>query len=151
MRKWIIAGLAAFALVGIVACVLSQPKDGSVEYHKKEYLKESRAKLLDKVLSYAPIRVQRGWGEYRMGRVFHHRERLKKLGYFEERVFVLSNRSPYAVRAPFYTQLQPCFASVTTPFCDVIDYGTNSVTIEGPRHELDAIGNSVRKFDVPEN
>ena len=144
------AGLAAFALVGIVACVLSQPKDGSVEYHKKQYLKENRVQLLDKVFGCGPHSLQNRWREYRMERVFHHRERLKKLGYFEERVFVFSNRSPYAVRAPFYTQLQPCFAGATASFCDVVDYGTNSVTMEGPRHELDAIENSVRKFDVPE-
>ena len=138
------------AVFGLGAYRLSQPRDGSVEYHKKQYLEENKTQLLDKCISYAPIGVQNRWREYRMERVYHHRERLKTLGYFEARVFVLSNRSPYAVRSPFYIQLQPCFANVTWLFSDVTDYGTNSVTIEGPRNELDAIQKAVGRFDVPE-
>ena len=38
MRKRIIIGLLAVVVIGVVAFYLSQPKKGSVEWHKREYL-----------------------------------------------------------------------------------------------------------------
>ena len=37
VRKRLVIGAMAVVVIGVIAFVLSQPKDGTVEWHKREY------------------------------------------------------------------------------------------------------------------
>ena len=77
MRKWIIIGVAGIAMAAVLEFLLTRPKKGTVEWHKREYLSAAQtlrdgtwsARLKD--LYYKAIRKplqQRGcWATQRNG------------------------------------------------------------------------------------
>jgi hypothetical protein len=103
VRKRIIIGLLAVVVIGVGVFFLSQPKKGSVEYHKREYLatldKLFGRRWVDRVWSYldkAGARRERLSSEEKDGlelRLVRHQRSLIDLGFLVERQFPVSNVS----------------------------------------------------------
>jgi hypothetical protein len=144
MRKWVVVGLAVLAIVGVSRYLVSQPRKGTVDYHKKEYLYRVR------VLETMPGKRYPAFVEnfllkrHTKQGVFHYRE-LLRAGYFEDRVFTLSNRSPYtAVRIGQY------LTNTDERLLAVISVSSNAVKIRAPREAAAEVEVAVRIFDTPE-
>jgi hypothetical protein len=103
MRKRLVIGAIAVVVIGVAAYVFSQPKEGTVEWHKREYASVVR-KLERRTLA---DRASVAWGKIR-GNPFaplvprndrllrteleRHRVALLTSGYFVERRFTTTNR-----------------------------------------------------------
>src|SRR6185503_5712613 len=94
MRKRVVIGVLAIIGAGVLLFALSQPKRGSVEWHKREYEAATQGSL--------KFRLKNLWwqirGEDRRSRMIseernEHQQALIHLGYLEQREFVISNRS----------------------------------------------------------
>jgi hypothetical protein len=150
MRKWVLV-IVVLALLGIATALrlfFSEPRNGSVQYHKEQYLIGSGA--MDKwIQNNAPGIVTAFWMNRRVERSQFHYDALMKSGYFEEREFTLSNRSPKAVLYP-QRELHRYLTNVNYRLTIILSAGSNTVTIRAPREDMDELEKAVRKFDVPE-
>ena len=153
MRKWI--GIAAVALlvIGVVAylvSVLSGPKRGSVEWHKREYSEAGDWGRVDQWIEInAPDRLRKAYADRKAKRTEMHLKALFELGYFEERVFVLSN-SLTKERANTFWALHDVFTNDALYVSGIKDMGTNTVTVVGLREEMPQWQEAIRKMDAPE-
>jgi hypothetical protein len=149
MRKWVVIALiAALGVAGVLHLLFSGPRSGSMQYHKEHYLKSNTA--VDKwIQNNAPGVVTAFWFSRKVEHAAFHYEALTKLGYFEEREFVLCNRSPKAVLYP-QMELQRYLTNVSSSLIYIVPTASNSVTIRAPRDEMDAVEKAVREFDLPE-
>jgi hypothetical protein len=104
MRKRIVITLLAIVVIGVGVFVLTRPKPGTVEWHKREFSEASNYLLKDSPSD----RVRRFWwritgqlapapqiGEAveQVNRMESNRVALVKLGYFVERKFCVTNSS----------------------------------------------------------
>ncbi len=96
MRKRIVIGLLAVVVIGVVAFVLTRPKRGTVEWHKREYV-AAKSQLYSEG---ALIRRLKRFVADHLGlpraydRMAEHEAALLRLGFLEERTVVVSNRAP---------------------------------------------------------
>ena len=101
MRKRIVIGLLIVSVIGIAAFFFSQPKKGTVEWHKSEYLAASggavRPNLVKSTLGWFVGLDQSVLQNEERERVAQkaesHRAALVKLGYLSERRFAITNRT----------------------------------------------------------
>ena len=149
MRKWIVVALiAALVIAGVLHLLVSGPRSGSMQYHKEQYLKGNTG--VDKwIQNNAPGVVTAFWFSRKVEHASFHYDALIKLGYFEEREFVLSNRSPKAVLYP-QRELHRHLTNVSASLVYIVPGGSNSLTIRAPRDEMGEVEKAVRQFDVPE-
>ena len=150
MRKWIAVGLVALVAIGAGAYLLSQPRHGTVEYHKKQFVKLLYYGRLDNwVEKNGPARFQKFWMDRRYKRLFFHRDALVKLGYVKTRTFIISNSTPTQVARAI---MSPSYATtnISRDFAGIQNVGPDSVTILGPRDEMHAWEKLIREADVPE-
>jgi hypothetical protein len=156
MRKRILMGLLAVVVIvvlGLVAFVLSGPRKGSVEYHKKAYLQLREGSKFRNTLRLAWSKIDRRAAEpsqERIERMGRHHAALWSLGYLDEKVFLVSNREPAAVADALWLTLGRAFTNDTLPLVAISDIGTNSVTVEGPREEMFKWEMLIREADVTE-
>jgi len=95
MRKWVVAGLIVVVAIGVGTYLLSQPRRGTVEYHKRKY---AEAGMPEWVLKKGVPAVLQNLYERRFVREFEfHRSALIELGYLERRLFVVTNRTPLEI------------------------------------------------------
>jgi hypothetical protein len=80
-----------------------------------------------------------------------HHNALLKLGYLEERVFLLSNREPAVVSEALLFSFGRVFTNETEPIDAIAESGTNSITIIAPRENMVAWEKLIREADVPES
>jgi hypothetical protein len=98
MRKRLVIGATAVVVIGVGAYVLTQPKKGTVEWHSTRYValltEDSWTERLSEM--WARLRGRRVALRRPPERVFKelqlHEKALIKLGYFEERRFLVFNR-----------------------------------------------------------
>jgi hypothetical protein len=145
MRKWVVAGLVLIAIV-LGAYLFSQPRKGTVEYHKRRY---AEVGVPEWVLKKGIPAVVVDFYKHRYGREFEfHRSALIDAGYLNERVFAVSSCSPdRAVRAVYDSLSKSAleFVSMAWPTPD-----TNMITIIAPRKSMEEIGEAIRRADVPQ-
>jgi hypothetical protein len=153
MRKRIVIGAIAVIALGVLALVLSQPKKGSVEYHKKQFLRAHYSgSVAQRLLPRGPTSLRVAYFRRKEGQINYHRQRLVELGYLREKVFVISNQPTWGVvnalrlSVDTFTALAP---QIT--FAAVLDETTNSVRLVGPPDEIPKWEALIRKFDVPKN
>jgi len=134
VRKWV-AGGVALVVVGVSTYLLLQPRKGSVEYHKSEYLRlwNSRSGL-DRWIMQKSTRQIVGWrlrqnSKYRE----FHVEALKELGYLETGVFVVSNRPGDLIEKV----LDGAFGrtNMAHDFIFIGECGSNTLTVVHPHEE----------------
>src|SRR5688500_6271167 len=93
VRKRIVIGLLGIVVIGAVAFFVSQPKKGTVEWHKREYLKANHWGIVDEgVFRYASQKRQNARFERKRERIESNRRALIELGYLEERSVIVYNR-----------------------------------------------------------
>ncbi len=144
MRKRLVIGVIAAVAVGVGANRLSQPRKGSVEWHKQACENEARRifkpTLFDRVRRACDL-------PSRPNRYREHRQALVDLGYLEERQFVLTIEPAKALPA-LHRWATNELQQDRLWSMDVIS--NNILTIRAERHSLGKWENAVRKIDVPE-
>jgi hypothetical protein len=159
MGKRIVIGLLAVVVIGVLVFFVSQPKRGSVEWHKREYRKSWGAlggDWRDRVRSAYSWLIgadpSQSWDVEEVnalhGKAELHRDALLAKGYLARRAFPFSNVVPT-------TMLERLLAtggrSVTK---DSLRYtfilcGTNDVIIIAPAADIGKWREVVGKVDVP--
>src|SRR5687767_13758202 len=98
MRKRLIIGAIAAVVIGVAAYVLSEPKEGTVEWHKAGYLKErkkiERRTVLDQFERlYVKIRKPRNYTFRSVSgdELKKHTEALIQLGFLEAKRIRVTN------------------------------------------------------------
>jgi hypothetical protein len=117
MHKRVFIGVVAAVVVGAVAFVLSQPKKGSVEWHKSEYLAAANRlaenrfydrlkRTFYRAAGKTPGKPQTPRVETRNAvRIEEHRKALVQLGYLVENQFALKYRAVDQIKGAFANTL----------------------------------------------
>jgi hypothetical protein len=143
--------LAVVGVGGYLFYDFREPQLRTVEYHRQALLKEP-GPIYKYVAERVPSAIGQALLEKPIRRARFHWDALVKLGYLEERIFVLSNRSPYAVDESRLLRLEllrtpPNHDDRLTSFTDI---GTNTITIVAPRDQIPLWEKLIREADVPE-
>jgi hypothetical protein len=148
MRKRIVIACVAVVVIGVLAVWLSQPKKGSVEYHKSAYLRAIPGP--GKWLGFAPRVVQQAWSARRTERLAFHWEALQENGYLRDSGFVVSNVAPSDVAQTVLDRVSG-LGSKHSHFVWVSDTDSNVVVITAPMAVMKQLEEWVRAADVPES
>ena len=151
MRKRIVIAAVAIVVVGVLAYVVSRPKRGSVEWHKREVIQAAKGDWRD--------RAHNLWNRV-TGReeLFHSNDRrssnleaLLRLGYLEQREFVVSNRSLDKVfhQSHQLARTDRRWRRLQKWFIDVDRKGTNVVVVVATREDMPILSEAIGKADVP--
>ena len=160
----LIIGAMAVVVIGVVAYFLSQPNEGTVEWHKSFSTLERvyGQRLVDRVQQ-ATYR-KTGWGWVRPTQMLDHREQLPAKieshraalvasGYIVEHQFPLTNVSAFkdTVLAKRPNQ-GGAWKRDTRPFltCVIKLSHEGSVSVIGPPEDMGFWQNAIRQADVPE-
>ena len=169
MRKRIVIGLVAILGVGVLVYVVSQPKKGSVEWHKTEFRKAQKemypgahqdtfperiGKLYRNIMNRPGPVPTGGPGNSQLdelyGRYESNRSALVRLGYFRERRFAISNGSPELLCVLLRGGFRDADFTVRT-----YDYGSDArpaeVVVSAAGKEMAAIERWIRQYEVPES
>jgi hypothetical protein len=155
MRKRIVIGVLVLITIGVVMGVitfLSEPKRGSVEYHKGEYLK-ALTDLGNRWIGMAPRLVEDVYWRRRADRIEFHRRALVESGFLTKERFAVSNRPPQEIETALGQHL---------PYVSVRDKGllvfvgfasvSNAVIVTAPPGEaMKKLGELIRIADEPES
>jgi hypothetical protein len=144
MRKRIVIGAIAVVVIGAGAYVFSQPKEGTVEWHKQAC--ESEARRIFKPTLFDRARRALDLPP-RPNRYREHRRALVNLGYLEERQFILTNK-PAKVLPALRQWATNDLRQDRLWSMDVIS--NNILTVRAERHSLPKWEEAVRRIDVPE-
>jgi len=155
MRKRLVMGAVAAVVIGVTVYFLSQPKKGTVEWHKKEYLKAAD-RLAVNTWKYKLKRVYRriakrpppgSWDAdaYRSDvKVFEqHQASLVRLGYLQEARVSLTAFSENAIPARYFGD------EARRRFIAVSRGGPHVVHIIAPPSDLPKIEAAIRHVDGP--
>jgi hypothetical protein len=143
MRKRLIIGVIAVSVIGVAAYILSQPKEGTLEWHKREY--ENHMRRLDGKRTLLD-RIRSAFGlSRRPDRHLEHRRALIDLGYLEEREIILTNNpkgfSQALIQWATNEFPQNCFW--------LFGVRTNNVMfLQAERHNMKKWEEAVRRIDV---
>ena len=149
MRKRIIIGLLILSVIGIAVFFVSQPERGSVEWHKREYLRAEEWSRVERWIHInAPYKLEKAQARRKSEQRERHLKALFELGYLEERVFVLSN-SLTKERANAFWTLHDVFTNDALGVSCIRDMGTNTITVVGLREQMPQWQEAIRKMDVP--
>jgi hypothetical protein len=149
MRKRIIIGLLAVVVIGAVVFYLSQPKRGSVEWHKERYLaaidtrwKYRFERLRSKILG----DDQRGVQIDAEG-LASNEAALIELGFLERRELTVSNREPLRIMH----EISGWSRSSNSVFFRYRIPATNRVVWVAVREDMPKWEELIQKADMPEN
>jgi hypothetical protein len=149
MRKWVVAGVA-LVVICVIGYFLDRPRLGTVEYHKKQFVKHlNQSRLDDWVEKHGPARFQKFWADRHYKRLFFHMDALVELGYLDTRTFIISNSTPKQVARAIVSGSYAT-TNINRDFSGIQNVGPDSITILGPRDEMQAWGKLIREADVPE-
>jgi len=155
--RWRIT-IAVMAVLTIAGALYfgTQPKKGTVEWHKKEYLrarKELETGVPAWVLKKGVPGIMRKFYERRFTRQLDfHRTALIDSGYLKQSVFVVSNSSPLSVWRTAAHDLLVVVPKEVWNFSWIqqTNMNTNTLMVVVPRDWFEKIGDAIRKADVPE-
>ena len=152
-KRVIIAGVIAFLGVVVVVFMIAQrPKRGSVEYHKREYVKASEDGFFGAFLTRGRGPVQRWYSRRETERKEFHRQALIEAGYLGEKVFVISNRAPINVLPELTRSMFDAFTMQDEAGYPVVrTFTTSNITVVGLSNEMHKWDDVIRKVDVPVN
>jgi hypothetical protein len=153
VRKRIIIGLLAAAVIGVVVFLISGPKRGTVEWYKREYLAElnrlhGRESLVKRFVRgiYEWTGIGQPIGQTERG-VVAQENALIKLGYLERREFIITNlpigNAVEVIGREAATAI-PGLCRITT------GEKTNAVVVTAVREDMPKWDELIRKLDVPE-
>ena len=157
MRKRIVSGLLILSASGTAVFFFSQPKKGSVEWHKREYLA-----AVDRIYGNTLMGKIRRFGtplipvpipatpesEYRNLR--HHRAALIESGFLQEKEFVISNTNTLKVLTNITAKLYPL--KEDDPFTEgglAVREGQTMIVVIGLPGEMAKFEELIRKANAP--
>ena len=147
-RRMVMGLLVMVVVVGVVVFFGSRAEEDSVEYHLKAYHEASKGTRIDGVRAWFQNLFAKG-GSYSLApdevRRDKHRKALLRLGYLEERSFIVSNRPPNLIA---WAVRYEC-AGLAYQFGTPSGYG-DTVRIVGVKEEMPKWEALVRRFDTPE-
>jgi hypothetical protein len=153
MRKWVVIALIAVSAVCAIAFVLSRPRKGSVQYHKKAFLEAHYSgRLTHWILAHAPKELRSAYSRRQQDQIEFHRRSLVELGFLTERVFVISNQ-PSEVANLLRLQVQIQGGSLVSGqinFAVVRDETTNSVKVTARPADMVELEELIREADLRE-
>ena len=76
MRKRLVIGAFAAVVIGVAALVLSQPRKGTVEYHKEEYLRAHEPGFVGERIMRGPSPIRNAYWAWQDKREDFHRQQL---------------------------------------------------------------------------
>jgi hypothetical protein len=157
VRKRVIISLITVVVAGLGIYVFAQPREGTLEWHKKEYLAAMESTMgpsgWDTVIERCSAMVGRRIDTVaRHNRAFDvHAAELEGLGYLERRWFVVSNEPLPVVQAAekasrdVVAKNQRRFARFTWG----IIQGTNIVGLIATREDMTKWAELIRQADAP--
>jgi hypothetical protein len=160
VRKRLIIAAIAVVVIGIGAYVLSQPRKGTVEWHKKQYLNAMKWSWSHRLMvTWDRIRGK-GRSPHRildaraLERRDEHRAALLRFGYLQERKFWLTNQSARQVAFSVSTKAaEKVLVDERRSFLTLMIYGpgeTNLLTLIAVGEDVPIWEELIRKADVPE-
>jgi hypothetical protein len=144
--------------VGVVGYVLSQPRKGSLEWHKREYLRAWKrvtgSTLRDRiqyVYFSSTKKPEKVWGQPKdLEKFFTNQAVLVQLGYLEARQFTVTNLPARDLTERFFGE----FAENQLDFVDV-EYSkrpeSNDMIVIAPRTFMPTVEEWIRKMDAPQS
>jgi hypothetical protein len=144
MRKPIVIGVIAVIGIGVLAVWVSEPKNGSVEYHRREYL-EAIAPA-GKWAGFLPVVTQERYGQWRAERAVSHLKALYEAGYLTRQSFAVSNRPVLEVASAAWGAADDSFRVFGG-----INTDNNLVVVSGPVDSMRKWADLIRAADVPES
>jgi hypothetical protein len=154
VRKRIVIGLLILSAIGtgVYLTAPSEPKKGSVEWHKQEYLAARNGNS-------AMFRLRSVWSRvtgdkfytanyrYRSEGMQSNRTALIRLGYLTERTFVISNRPTREVISNAWFNVS---TNIDADFIRVeARRGTNIIEVSTVSGDIPKWEEAIRKADVP--
>jgi hypothetical protein len=159
VRKRVAIAVLLIAVIAIVTFVLTRPKEGSVEYHLRQYMTVQRQISQGTLTERSRNVVNRifrrpgyvGLSVDHFARLEEHRKALIDLGYLEQREFVLSHRpANYVMREHnILIAADPRWKDHGREFLQVSAQGTNVIVIVARREDMPVSVEAVRKADLP--
>jgi hypothetical protein len=161
-RRIVIGVIAAIGLavgVGVLVNVVSQPKPGTVEYHKKEFRVARKefyqVKWYHPITRFLPIpdRRQPLSPSELMAlekRQAVHREELIKLGYLVERRFTFSNQPAETIIGSVMSRARSVIPDETGYYTGVALVTSNAIVLKVAPADAPKWEKLIREADVPE-
>jgi len=140
-------------LIGVAAYFLSEPRKGTVEYHKRKYTEVREAVEPAWVLKKGvPGVVREFYQRRRTHQLDFHRTALIDSGYLKQSLFVVSNSSPSSVWRTAALDLLVVVPKEVWEFSWIqqTNMNTNTLMVCVPRDWFEKIGDAIRKADVPD-
>ena len=163
MRKRVVIGVLAIIGIGVLVFVLSQPKPGTVEYHKREYRAareemfgrkwySSIARVVRKVISIPQRQRSLSLSEAQalQQRQTAARDALIKLGYLVERRFTLSNQPAQSIIGPVLVSARDVIPQETRYYTCVLLAESNLIVLAAAPADVPKWEELIRKADGPE-
>lgn len=163
MRKRIVIALLAIVGIAVLAFVLTQPKKGTVKYHKTKYLeawdrmngmdwKGRMGDWLGRRIGISPpiFYATRNKRRLLAQEVASHRDALVQLGYLTEKWVAFSNRAVprMSMLTNWPTEEDPRLVDF---FFSRSGDQTNTILVIAPSSSIKAWEDYFAKYDVPEN
>jgi len=147
MRKRLVIGAIATVVIGVAAYVFSQPRKGTVEYHKQKYVEAVTLGAFGVWLKEHPVPdfVRNEYAGWKYRRMQFHQQSLVDARYLTQTVFVVSNR--VAVIAGARLNLSSALSEADYRFTSLWDATTNTVAVLGPTHCMQIIAQTIRDSD----
>jgi hypothetical protein len=152
MRKRILIGAMAAAMIAVAGYLLSLPTKRSVEYHRQEYLKSRQPGLIETWHNRWNVGLgkDRSWthAKRRTERGARHRAALVELGYLEQRTLVLTNHVP--VDLPWRDAMARAGKTIPKQRLEFFTFKTHmqSITLMAPPEDMDTWDKLVKEMDA---
>jgi len=152
MRMRIIIGLVAVVAIGVGVFVVLQPRKGTVEWHKREYVAARDGQPVLRWIRRIWVGIMGTGGGYEPGgwnEMLVHEDALRRLGYLEERMITVSN-----CPARFISRLAFDMSRRAVPRDEplgvyVLDRNTNHLQVIAPPKYHLVVEQVIRGLDVP--
>jgi hypothetical protein len=143
--KRLVIGAIVLLVIGVAAYMLSQPRKGTVEYHKVEFL---RATKLGPMTSY--LEEMGVINDPKRSRREFHRQQLLKAGYLTTATFVISNRPLHDAFLEVWAGLSGVLTAEEEVFVDRRWKSPDMIIVVAPNETMKSVEGFIRKLDVPE-
>jgi type II secretory pathway component GspD/PulD (secretin) len=175
MRKRILIGLLAAAVIALVSMILLQPKHGSADWHQQEYLEAANYlaanRFIDRVrrtFSVAPKKLSAADQRHNAAKIEEHRRALAEVGCVVERQFALKYcdvsklkvpmantllTGPGIQRGRFWISTQGDTIVATVPDQVIghlsVSWRENTIVVTAPQEVIAKCEELIGKADVP--
>src|SRR5687768_4969867 len=175
MRRRIIIGLLAAAVIAVVSIILLSPKRGSAEWHQREYLTAAKRlaenRFIDRLrraFSGAARKLSAADQRHNAAKIEEHRKALAEVGCVVERQFALKYCDVSKLKVPlantlvngpgirqgrFWISTQGDTIVATAPQQVIghfsISWKRNTIVVTAPHEVIANCEEQIRKADVP--